>query len=76
VGVWENGWRLGDQESCRADGHGQEQKDSAVGVCPVKGEQSREMQRRITDKLLGVLEVLAPVVLTKYQWIEAIDAAE
>jgi hypothetical protein len=40
------------------------------------GEQSREMQRRIADKLLGVLEVLAPVVLTKYQWIEAIDAAE
>jgi hypothetical protein len=34
------------------------------------------MQRRISDRLLGVLNVLDPVVLTKHAWLDAIEAAE
>jgi hypothetical protein len=40
------------------------------------GEQGRELHRRVADRLLGVVNVLAPVVLTKQAWLEAIEAAE
>jgi len=40
------------------------------------GEQSRELHRRVADRLLGVVNVLAPVLLTKQAWLEAIEAAE
>jgi hypothetical protein len=40
------------------------------------GEQSRELHRRVADRLLGVVNVLAPVLLTKQAWLDAIEAAE
>ena len=39
------------------------------------GEPSRELQQRISDKLVNVIHALAPVILTKAQWLAAIDTA-
>ena len=39
------------------------------------GDSSRELQKRISDRLLGVADALSQVMLTKDEWNEAIDKA-
>jgi hypothetical protein len=39
------------------------------------GDPSREHNRRVAEKLTGLLDMLEPATLTKQQWLEALEAA-